>query len=303
MATMSPASALVERRRAPGRGRPAAWSTRGLLDHAAVAASATSNGMLGLIAPDWMRPVRMRPRKRIGLERRHEHRERLVGLDRAAPAHGAGSGRTAAPCPCARPRARSRPSPARPEANRVGKSSCSSLAPSAANRSNTSSCTSCGARVRAVDLVDHDDRAAGRGAAPCRARTWSAAAALRRRRPAATTPSTMRQDALDLAAEIGVARRVDDVDARALPDDRGALGEDGDAALALQVVGIHGALGDLLVVAEGAALLQQAVDQRGLAMVDVGDDGDVADVHKMLFREGVCLGALIRTLCDGGKAG
>ena len=97
----------------------------------------------------------------------------------------------------------------------------------------------------------------------------------------------MREDALDLAAEIGVAGRVDDVDARALPDDRGALGEDGDAALTLQVVRIHGALGDLLVLAEGAALLQQAVHQRGLAVVDVGDDRDVADVHKSLS-EGVC---------------
>jgi hypothetical protein len=30
-------------------------------------------------------------------------------------------------------------------------------------------------------------------------------------------------------------------------------------------------------IAEGAGLLQQLVDQRGLAMVDVGDDGDVAN--------------------------
>ena len=64
-----------------------------------------------------------------------------------------------------------------------------------------------------------------------------------------------------------------------LPDDRGRLGEDGDAALALEVVGIHRALGHALVLAEGAGLLQQAVDQRGLAVVDVGDDGDVAEVH------------------------
>lgn len=37
-----------------------------------------------------------------------------------------------------------------------------------------------------------------------------------------------RQDALHLAAEIGVARRVDDVDPRRLPLDRGRLGENGD---------------------------------------------------------------------------
>ena len=50
------------------------------------------------------------------------------------------------------------------------------------------------------------------------------------------------------------------------------------AALALQVVRVHHAFGDLLVLAEGAALAQRLVDQRGLAVVDVGDDGDVADL-------------------------
>ena len=58
--------------------------------------------------------------------------------------------------------------------------------------------------------------------------------------------------------------------------DGAVLGQDGDAALALQVVAVHHALGHLLVVAEGAGLAQQLVDQRGLAVVDVGDDGDVA---------------------------
>ena len=43
------------------------------------------------------------------------------------------------------------------------------------------------------------------------------------------------EDALDLAAEIGVAGRVDDVDPGAVPDHRGAFGEDRDAPLALQV--------------------------------------------------------------------
>ena len=91
------------------------------------------------------------------------------------------------------------------------------------------------------------------------------------------------EDALDLAAEIGVARRIDDVDAGVLPLHRGRLGENGDAALALQIVGIHRALGHALVVAKGAGLLQQAIDQRGLAVVDVGDDGDVAEVHGLLL--------------------
>ena len=70
------------------------------------------------------------------------------------------------------------------------------------------------------------------------------------------------QDALHLAAEIGVARRIDDVDAGVLPDDRGRLGEDGDAALLLEIVRIHGALGDALVFAEGAGLLDRSWSTR-----------------------------------------
>ena len=51
-----------------------------------------------------------------------------------------------------------------------------------------------------------------------------------------------RQDALDFAAEIGVAGRVDDIDADALglagrgPVDRGRLGEDGDATFFFEIV-------------------------------------------------------------------
>jgi hypothetical protein len=99
---------------------------------------------------------------------------------------------------------------------------------------------------------------------------------------AASTSSTIHhvQDALHLAAEIGVAGGVDDVDAGVLPVQGGHLGEDGDAAFALEVVRVHGALGHLLVLAEGARLGEQPVDQRGLAVVDVGNDGDIAQVHE-----------------------
>ena len=58
--------------------------------------------------------------------------------------------------------------------------------------------------------------------------------------------------------------------------DGGVLGENGDAALALELVAVHRPLGDPLVRAERAALVQQRIDQRGLAVVDVGDDRDVA---------------------------
>ncbi len=81
-----------------------------------------------------------------------------------------------------------------------------------------------------------------------------------------------------------MARRVDDVDPHAAllwaPQHRGAFGQDRDAALALQLVRIEGPLGDLLVGAKGAALLQQLVDKCRLAVVDMRDDGDIADIHE-----------------------
>jgi hypothetical protein len=94
------------------------------------------------------------------------------------------------------------------------------------------------------------------------------------------------QDALHLAAEIGVAGGVDDVDAGILPDDRGRLGQDGDAALLFEIVRVHHALGDTLVLAVGAGLFQEFIDERGLAVVDVGDDRDIAQFHKSESKKG-----------------
>ena len=42
---------------------------------------------------------------------------------------------------------------------------------------------------------------------------------------------------------------------------------------------VHCALDHALILAKRARLLQKAVDQSGLAVVDVRDDGDVAKVH------------------------
>ena len=54
------------------------------------------------------------------------------------------------------------------------------------------------------------------------------------------------QHALHLAAEVGVAGRVDDVDLHAAVGDGDVLGQDGDAALAFQVVGVEDLLADQL---------------------------------------------------------
>ena len=70
-----------------------------------------------------------------------------------------------------------------------------------------------------------------------------------------------------------------------MPDGR-VLGEDRDALLALEVHRVHHALGDVLVLAEGAGLPQHRVHERGLAVVDVGHDRHVADVFSLGHGEG-----------------
>ena len=138
------------------------------------------------------------------------------------------------------------------------------------------------ALVGPVDLVDHDDRAQA-----LLERLGDHELGLRQRALGGIHQHDGAvdhvEDALHLAAEVGVAGRIDDVDAMVLPKDRGALGQNGNAALALQVVAVHGLGFHLLVEAKGAGLLEQRVDQGGLAMVDVRDDRDVAKVHIVFF--------------------
>ena len=131
------------------------------------------------------------------------------------------------------------------------------------------------ARVGAVDLVDDDDgrqfgfEGLGKDVARLRQRAFGGV-------DEEHDAIDHFEGALDFAAEVGVAGGVDDVDFAAAVVDGGVLGEDGDAALALELVGVHDALGDLLIGAEGAGLAQHGVDEGGLAVVDVGDDGDIA---------------------------
>jgi len=56
-----------------------------------------------------------------------------------------------------------------------------------------------------------------------------------------------------------------------------SLGLDGDAALALDVHIVEDLLGHL-ALGQAAGFLDQTIGQGRLAMVDVGDDGEVADV-------------------------
>ena len=141
------------------------------------------------------------------------------------------------------------------------------------------------ARGRAIDLVDDHDRRQ-----PERQRALQHGPRLRHRPLDGVDQQQAAighvQDALDLPAEIGVAGRVDDVDLEAAVGDGHVLGEDRDPPLALEVVRIGDQLTGRIRVAEDVRLLEQPIDERGLAVVDVGDDGDVAQLGRRDRRRG-----------------
>ena len=128
----------------------------------------------------------------------------------------------------------------------------------------------------AIHLVDHHDRTQAEGK-----RLLGDEAGLRHRTFHCVHQQQHAvhhaQHALHLAAKIGVARGIDDIDMHPFVIHRTVLRQNGDAALFFQVVTVHHALGDMLVGGEHAGLAEQLVHQRGLAVVDVGDDGDIAE--------------------------
>ena len=88
-----------------------------------------------------------------------------------------------------------------------------------------------------------------------------------------------RQDAFDFTTEIGVAGGVNDVDPRAFPFDACAFRQNGDAAFAFDVVAVHRAFCGGFVFTIHTGLFQKFIDKRCLAVVNVRDDRDIADIH------------------------
>ena len=85
------------------------------------------------------------------------------------------------------------------------------------------------------------------------------------------------QRARDLVGEVDVARRVDQVQLVALPQDPHRLRLDRDPALALEVHRVEH-LRAHLALRDGVRELEDAIGERRLAVVDVRDDREVADV-------------------------
>ena len=149
-------------------------------------------------------------------------------------------------------------------------------------------------RVRPVDLVDDEDHRQ-----PRLERLAQHEPRLRQR-PFARVDEQQhavdhRQCALDLAAEVGVARRVDDVDLDPAAPDGRVLRQDRDPLLALEIHRVHHAVGDVLIRAKRTGLPQHRVDERRLAVIDVGDDRNVPDV--LAKRHSKRVAAKRRRLC------
>ena len=84
------------------------------------------------------------------------------------------------------------------------------------------------------------------------------------------------EGAADLVAEVDVAGRVDEVDDVAVPFEAHVLRLDGDAALALEVHRVE-VLGSHVARVDRARQLQEAVGERRLPVIDVGDDAEAAN--------------------------
>ena len=135
--------------------------------------------------------------------------------------------------------------------------------------------------LRQVDLVEHrhhlDTELDGGVAVGHRLRLHPLGSVDHQQRPLAG-----RQRAAHLVGEIDVPRGVDEVElvglAVARPvAERGGLRLDGDAALALEIHRVEHAILHL-ALGQAAAILDEPIGERRLAMVDVGDDREVAYV-------------------------
>ena len=86
------------------------------------------------------------------------------------------------------------------------------------------------------------------------------------------------QGSFDFTAEVGVARRIDDIDLHALVDHAGVFGPDCDPALTFLVHRVHDPFAHVVDLAMDMGLSEHGVNECRFAMVDVGDDRDIPDI-------------------------
>ncbi len=91
------------------------------------------------------------------------------------------------------------------------------------------------------------------------------------------------QHPFHLAAEVRVARGVNDVDLGTLVHDGSIFGQDGDTAFPFDIIGVHDALCHCLAFPEYAALSEQPVHQGCLAVIHMGDNSNISYIFSFLI--------------------
>ena len=153
------------------------------------------------------------------------------------------------------------------------------------NRPSTSSCTRSGsASARSILLIATIGRSPRASAFRVTNRVCGIGPSAASTR--ISTPSTMRRIRSTSPPKSAWPGRIHDVDLDALPADGRVLGQDRDPPLPLERVGVHDPLLHLLVGAERAGLPEHLIHQGGLAVVDVGDDGQITDQAALRFPPG-----------------
>ncbi len=84
------------------------------------------------------------------------------------------------------------------------------------------------------------------------------------------------QHAFDLTTKVSVTGGVDNVDVGAFVFDGTVLRQNGNTAFFLDIARVHDTFGDMFVVTERTCLSQQLIDQGGLPVVNVGNNGHIA---------------------------
>ena len=147
-----------------------------------------------------------------------------------------------------------------------------------------------------VNLVDnhHDRKACVDSVAQNKASLWHRALSCVNQQK--RTVSHL-QNTLYLAAEVSVARGINNVDFDTLVLNRDVLCQNGNSALTLLIIGVQDSLLNLLVLAECIGCLEHLVNHGGFTVVNMGDDSNISDVvltHKSLSLEGMCLDLLLQ---------
>ncbi len=87
-----------------------------------------------------------------------------------------------------------------------------------------------------------------------------------------------RQHTFNFTAEVGMPGGINDIDVIVFPVDGGVFGENGNTTLALLIIGIHYPFDLFAAGLQRTGLLQEFINQCGLAMIDVRDNGDIANI-------------------------